>query len=106
MGKAQSKRSVDITQEKEGVVVEGESGKVAKIDDIDQLKPQLNGDTNHKEPDSAVSLHFVSHPLMCDFIKQTKQKHFFTCIQDLKTTPFFYGVLVAYGKTLYNPIVA
>lgn len=54
MGKAQSKRSVDITQEgKEGVVVEGESGKVAKIDDVDQLKPQLNGDTNHTE--SAVS---------------------------------------------------
>lgn len=54
MGKVQSKRSVDITAEnKEGAVVEGESGKLAKIEDIDQ-KPQLNGDAN-KEADSGVS---------------------------------------------------
>lgn len=55
MGKVQSKRSVDITAEtKEGVaVVEGESGKVAKIEEMDQ-KPQLNGDAN-KEADSGVS---------------------------------------------------
>lgn len=50
MGKAQSKRSVDITTEtKDGVVEEG-SGKMGKIEDVDQLKPQkLNGDTNHKD---------------------------------------------------------
>lgn len=53
MGKAQSKRSVDITTEvnKEGdVVVEG-TGTLGKIEDGDQLKPQLNGDANHKEGD-------------------------------------------------------
>lgn len=56
MGKAQSKRSVDITTEtKEGVVpAEGESGKVGKIEDVDQAKPQLNGGTN-KDADSGVS---------------------------------------------------
>lgn len=55
MGKAQSKRSVDITTEnKEGVAgAEGESGKVGKIEEIDQ-KPQLNGDAN-KEAESGVS---------------------------------------------------
>lgn len=55
MGKAQSKRSVDITTEnKEGVAVaEGESGKVGKIEDVDQ-KPQLNGEAN-KDADSGVS---------------------------------------------------
>lgn len=58
MGKAQSKRSVDITTEnKEGAAVaEGESGKVGKIEDVDQ-KPQLNGDAN-KEADSGVSYCF------------------------------------------------
>lgn len=69
MGKAQSKRSVDITTEnKEGVAVaEGESGKVGKIEDIDQ-KPQLNGDAT-KEADSGVSdcFHLISTPqLKCD----------------------------------------
>lgn len=56
MGKAQSKRSVDITTEnKEGVAaLEGESGKVGKIEDADQ-KPQLNGEAT-KEPESGVSL--------------------------------------------------
>lgn len=52
MGKAQSKRSVDITTEvnKEGdAVVEG-TGTLGKIEDVDQLKPQLNGDAN-KEGD-------------------------------------------------------
>lgn len=55
MGKAQSKRSVDITTEtKEGVAVaEGEAGKVGKIEEIDQ-KPQLNGEAN-KDADSGVS---------------------------------------------------
>lgn len=59
MGKAQSKRSVDITTEtKEGVApAEGESGKVGKIEDVDQAKPQLNGDTN-KDADSGVSTLF------------------------------------------------
>lgn len=51
MGKAQSKRSVDITTEvgKEGVAVEEGANKIGKIEDVDQLKPQLNGDANHKD---------------------------------------------------------
>lgn len=53
MGKAQSKRSVDITTEttpKDGkVVVEEGSGKMGKIEDVDELKPQINGDTNHTD---------------------------------------------------------
>ncbi|XP_031617541.1 A-kinase anchor protein 200 isoform X2 [Contarinia nasturtii] len=55
MGKAQSKRSVDITTEnKEGVALaEGESGKVGKIEDVDQ-KPQLNGEAN-KDADSGTN---------------------------------------------------
>lgn len=60
MGKAQSKRSVDITTEnKEGVAApEGESGKVGKIEDADQ-KPQLNGEAT-KEPESGVSNCFIA----------------------------------------------
>lgn len=60
MGKAQSKRSVDITTEnKEGVAApEGESGKVGKIEDVDQ-KPQLNGEAT-KEPESGVSNCFIA----------------------------------------------
>lgn len=54
MGKAQSKRSVDITTEsKDGVVEEG-TGKMGKIEDVDQLKPQMNGDT-HNETETTVS---------------------------------------------------
>jgi len=55
MGKAQSKRSVDITTEnKDGVAApEGESGKVGKIEDVDQ-KPQLNGEAT-KEPESGAT---------------------------------------------------
>lgn len=53
MGKAQSKRSVDITTEsKDGVVEEG-TGKMGKIEDVDQLKPQMNGDT-HNETETTV----------------------------------------------------
>ncbi len=53
MGKAQSKRSVDITTEsKDGVVEEG-TGKMGKIEDVDQLKPQMNGDT-HNETENTV----------------------------------------------------
>ncbi|XP_055643355.1 A-kinase anchor protein 200-like isoform X2 [Toxorhynchites rutilus septentrionalis] len=50
MGKAQSKRSVDITTDpaKDGVVTEG-AGKLEKIEDVDQLKPQVNGDAQHTE---------------------------------------------------------
>ncbi|KAL5282428.1 hypothetical protein ACFFRR_005522 [Megaselia abdita] len=50
MGKAQSKRSVDITTE---VVVEGGTGRVEKIEDVDQLKPepQSNGDPQHNDVD-------------------------------------------------------
>lgn len=55
MGKAQSKRSVDITTEtKDGIVEEG-TGKMGKIEDAD-LKPKINGDTNHKDSESNVSL--------------------------------------------------
>lgn len=62
MGKAQSKRSVDITTEnKDGVAVaEGEAGKVGKIEEVDQ-KPQLNGDANKEAAaaaDSSVSYCF------------------------------------------------
>lgn len=62
MGKAQSKRSVDITTEnKEGVAApEGESGKVGKIEDVDQ-KPQLNGEAT-KEAESGVSDCFIIFP--------------------------------------------
>lgn len=62
MGKAQSKRSVDITTEnKDGAAVaEGEAGKVGKIEEIDQ-KPQLNGDANKEAAaDSGVSYGFIS----------------------------------------------
>ncbi|KAL9705743.1 hypothetical protein quinque_009261 [Culex quinquefasciatus] len=53
MGKAQSKRSVDITTDpaKDGVVTEG-TGKLEKIEDVDQLKSQANGDAQHNEGDS------------------------------------------------------
>ncbi|XP_055295004.1 A-kinase anchor protein 200 [Sitodiplosis mosellana] len=55
MGKAQSKRSVDITTEnKEGVAIaDGEAGKVGKIEEVDQ-KPQLNGEAN-KDADSGTA---------------------------------------------------
>lgn len=51
MGKAQSKRSVDITTE---VVAEEGTGRVEKIEDVDQLKPQpqINGDTQHNDSDN------------------------------------------------------
>lgn len=56
MGKAQSKRSVDITTEvKDGNAVDEGTGKMGKIEDVDQLKPQLNGDTNHKDAETTVS---------------------------------------------------
>lgn len=57
MGKAQSKRSVDITTEvnKDGTAVDEGTGKMGKIEDVDQLKPQLNGDTNHKDAEVTVS---------------------------------------------------
>lgn len=58
MGKAQSKRSVDITTEsKDGVVEEG-TGKMGKIEDVDQLKPQMNGDT-HNETENTVSERYI-----------------------------------------------
>lgn len=54
MGKAQSKRSVDITTEnKEGAAAEADSGKVAKIEDVE--KPQLNGEANVKD-EASVSI--------------------------------------------------
>lgn len=70
MGKAQSKRSVDITTEtKEGVApAEGESGKVGKIEDVDQVKPELNGETN-KDADSVVSTLYSFYFLLVFVIK-------------------------------------
>lgn len=58
MGKAQSKRSVDITTEvnKEGNAVDEGTGTLGKIEDVDQLKPQLNGDANHKDGDVSTKL--------------------------------------------------
>lgn len=53
MGKAQSKRSVDITTEnKDGGIADGEAGKVGKIEDVE--KPQLNGDV--KDAEASVSI--------------------------------------------------
>lgn len=59
MGKNMSKRSVDITTDvgKDGKIEEG-TGKMGKIEDGDQLKPQLNGDTNHTDNEISVSLLF------------------------------------------------
>lgn len=58
MGKAQSKRSVDITTEnKDGVAVDTEAGKVGKIEDIE--KPQLNGDV--KDAEASVSMQLCMH---------------------------------------------
>lgn len=57
MGKAQSKRSVDITTETKGTVEEG-TGKLGKLEDVDEIK-KLNGDTNHSEASNlTVSTHF------------------------------------------------
>lgn len=59
MGKAQSKRSVDITTDpaKDGVVTEG-TGKLEKIEDVDQLKSQVNGDAQHNEGESVSAMQF------------------------------------------------
>lgn len=58
MGKAQSKRSVDITTEvnKDGAAVDEGTGKMGKIEDVDQLKPRLNGDANHKDGDVSTKI--------------------------------------------------
>lgn len=55
MGKAQSKRSVDITTEPTKDIQEG-SGKVEKIEDVDQLKAQVNGDAVHIEAEVTVNI--------------------------------------------------
>lgn len=68
MGKAQSKRSVDITTDpaKDGVVTEG-TGKLEKIEDVDQLKSQVNGDAQHNEGESVSSVCLLSSfPLACE----------------------------------------
>lgn len=53
MGKAQSKRSVDITTEvKVGDVIAEGTGKMGKIEDVDEIKPHINGDTLHNENDA------------------------------------------------------
>lgn len=59
MGKAQSKRSVDITTETKDDVIEEGTGKMGKIEDIDQLKPQINGNTQHNDTEINVSLFFI-----------------------------------------------
>lgn len=54
MGKAQSKRSVDITTEPTKEVQEG-SGKMEKIADVDQLKEQvLNSEPLINEAEATV----------------------------------------------------
>lgn len=59
MGKAQSKRSVDITTEvKEGNAEEG-TGKMGKIEEGEQVKPQANGDATHKEEGAEVTVNLI-----------------------------------------------
>lgn len=59
MGKAQSKRSVDITtaeSAKDTVTAAGEgAGELKKIEDVDQLKPQLNGEAHTTNDETTVS---------------------------------------------------
>ena len=64
MGKAQSKRSVDITTEPTKEVQEG-SGKMEKIADVDQLKEQvLNSEPLINEAIATVSFSiFYFNPL-------------------------------------------
>lgn len=59
MGARQSKRSVDITTDKEvieggEVAASGGEGKLERIEDLDTLKPQLNGDTAHQDVEISV----------------------------------------------------
>lgn len=61
MGKAQSKRSVDITTEGGKDTVEVAPGKLEKIEDVDQLKSQSNGDTNHSEGENLVSIRYYNN---------------------------------------------
>lgn len=64
MGKAQSKRSVDITTEPTKEVQEG-SGKMEKIADVDQLKEQvLNSEPHINEAEATVSFSIlIFYPL-------------------------------------------
>lgn len=55
MGKVQSKRSMDITTEQSKDAVQEGSGKVGKIEEVDQ-PIKLNGDTNHE---TVVSVKFL-----------------------------------------------
>lgn len=72
MGKAQSKRSLEVTTEsKDGVVEEG-TGKIGKIEDVDQLKPQMNGDT-HNETENTVS--FLEQKMFYNLSNETKIVH-------------------------------
>lgn len=64
MGARQSKRSMDVTTGKE-VIVEGSEvaasggeGKLERIEDVDSLKPQLNGTAEHQE-DVVISVRCV-----------------------------------------------
>lgn len=65
MGKAQSKRSVDITTEVKKDDVEEGTGKMEKIEDVDQLKPQINGDTHHTDNEVMVSIKVLRHLICC-----------------------------------------
>lgn len=62
MGARQSKRSVDITTGKETCMDGSEvaagaggEGKLERIEDLDTLKPVLNGDAGHEDKHISVS---------------------------------------------------
>lgn len=72
MGKAQSKRSVDITTEPTKDVQEG-TGELKKLEDVDQLKAQVNGDTIHTEAEAG-----VSHSTSLKNVKSPTQRNSWT----------------------------
>lgn len=62
MGKAQSKRSVDITTENKDGAVDTEAGKVGKIEDVE--KPQLNGDVKEAETSVSTPTHSITFSVL------------------------------------------
>jgi len=64
MGKAQSKRSIDITTDPKKVGEGNEvAGKVEKIEDVDQTAPAVNGDaaTPQEKSEDVATTSEVSH---------------------------------------------
>lgn len=73
MGKAQSKRSVDITTEIPKNVDEGTIGKMGKIEDVDELnqaETKLNGDkkayANDLAGDILATVSYIIHIICVD----------------------------------------